>query len=588
MGLLDRKDTAQRTIMEATGAPRGEDRPTGSGNPATALLRRRWVGLVMAAGSVLVAMAASASAAPVPVAEHLAATAVFQVDTEGGVAYARQCAGCHGPEAQGSVGPDLRSWAGSVAETEAIVRSGADGMPSFAATLSAGQIEALARHVDDLVGVSVYAQECAGCHGPSGEGSSGPSLKLTAMDDDSLRSVIESGVGSMPGFSDELTERQIEALVRRSAGYRAFGPSLYAAECGPCHGSDGQGATGPPLTSSAVTQSEAVTIVRSGFGGMPAFEATLEPGDIEAVVAFALRLDSPPPTTTTTTTLQPASAVDLYADLCAACHGADAEGGVAPPLVGLGLSNDEIADAIVVGVGSMPAFASALTDEEVEALVDFLQVLSGPGDGDDDALVPAFSFFALGADLYAEQCAACHGADGRGGVARSLRTTQLTGPALIESIAKGNATMPAFERSLSPGQIARAAEFVEWLKQAGDVGLELRTGPVIYRQDCAACHGDRGEGGLGPVLARTPLTVNEIIAQIYGGHSAGMPAFAGALDGSQVLEVAQFTKTLEGKDEQNAGIGTLGLALIVVGTAAGIAAVGAFGYRSLRRRQKAA
>jgi mono/diheme cytochrome c family protein len=321
---------------------------------------------------------------------------------------------------------------------------------------------------------------------------------------------------------------------------------------------------------------------------MPAFEATLESGDIEAVVAFALRLDSPPPatTSTTTTTIQPVAAVDLYAEQCAACHGTDAEGGVAPPLVGLSLSSDEIADAIVSGVGSMPAFSSELTGEEVEVLVEFMQLLAGTDDGDEDALVPASSFFALGADLYAEQCAACHGADGRGGVARSLRTTLLTGPALIEAIAKGNATMPAFERSLTPGQVARAAEFVEWLKQAGDVGTRLRTGPVIYRQDCAACHGDYGEGGIGPVLARTPLTVNEIIAQIYGGHTAGMPVFAGALDGAQVLDVAQFTKTLEGIDEPANGLGTLGVALIAAGAVAVVASGGGLWYRYLRRRQQ--
>ena len=138
-----------------------------------------------------------------------AGSTLAQVQSEGGLAFDRQCAGCHGVDGQGGVAPDLRLWDGSLEETTAVITQGASGMPAFSATLTAEQIESIASHLDELVGASVYVRECAGCHGAAGEGGTGPSLKVSTLGEAERREVIAGGAGSMPGFGSDLTEEEI-------------------------------------------------------------------------------------------------------------------------------------------------------------------------------------------------------------------------------------------------------------------------------------------------------------------------------------------------------------------------------------------
>ena len=72
---------------------------------------------------------------------------------------------------------------------------------------------------DNAVGAAVYAQRCAGCHGPNGEGSFGPKLnggrvveRFPDPADEIL--VVETGPGGMPAFKGTLTDEEIEAVVR--------------------------------------------------------------------------------------------------------------------------------------------------------------------------------------------------------------------------------------------------------------------------------------------------------------------------------------------------------------------------------------
>lgn len=64
----------------------------------------------------------------------------------------------------------------------------------------------------------------------------------------------------------------------------------------------------------------------------------------------------------------------VYAEQCAACHGATGEGGVGPTLAGGAVVEafPDAADQIVVvteGRGGMPDFGTALSAEEIEAVV---------------------------------------------------------------------------------------------------------------------------------------------------------------------------------------------------------------------------
>ena len=66
----------------------------------------------------------------------------------------------------------------------------------------------------------------------------------------------------------------------------------------------------------------------------------------------------------------------IYLAACAACHGADRQGGVAVALDNTTLNSDELRDVITQGVNAMPAFP-AFDEDELDNVVAFLQ--SEPG-----------------------------------------------------------------------------------------------------------------------------------------------------------------------------------------------------------------
>src|SRR5262245_41638879 len=89
---------------------------------------------------------------------------------------------------------------------------------TLAALSAAGAQVAVARSL----GARLYLAQCAMCHGPSGEGGSGPALarpKLPrAPDDAALRSVIRGGLAGtgMPGTRlAEAELRELAAYVRK-------------------------------------------------------------------------------------------------------------------------------------------------------------------------------------------------------------------------------------------------------------------------------------------------------------------------------------------------------------------------------------
>jgi mono/diheme cytochrome c family protein len=71
-------------------------------------------------------------------------------------------------------------------------------------------------------------------------------------------------------------------------GEEASGADVYAQNCARCHGADGERRGAPPLVGvhERLTEDEVRDIVREGPGLMPAFEGTLSPEAIDAVVDY--------------------------------------------------------------------------------------------------------------------------------------------------------------------------------------------------------------------------------------------------------------------------------------------------------------
>lgn len=73
-----------------------------------------------------------------------------------------------------------------------------------------------------------------------------------------------------------------------------------------------------------------------------------------------------------------ASGEEVYAQVCAGCHGDDLGGGLGPPL-GPGSDAAEHPDelyrqAITDGRGRMPSFSQTLSEDQIERVIEFLRV----------------------------------------------------------------------------------------------------------------------------------------------------------------------------------------------------------------------
>ncbi|MEM7496718.1 MAG: cytochrome-c oxidase, cbb3-type subunit III [Pseudomonadota bacterium] len=179
--------------------------------------------------------------------EEVAADAeLAQFSQAGGAAiYRTNCSQCHGAGAAGvqAAGyPNLRDdawlWGGTLEEIEYTLRHGIryDGdddtryseMPAFGelGILDKAQIELVAEHVLSLSGgaesseegATLYAENCAACHGDGGEGmhelgapNIADAIWLYGGDKERIvETITYSRAGVMPGWSERLTDAQIK------------------------------------------------------------------------------------------------------------------------------------------------------------------------------------------------------------------------------------------------------------------------------------------------------------------------------------------------------------------------------------------
>ena len=143
---------------------------------------------------------------------------------------------------------------------------------------------------------------------------------------------------------------------------------------------------------------------------------------------------------------------------------------------------------------------------------------SSPGRPSKDSEVPAPSEVVDFSTLYAENCAGCHGTDGRGGAAIALADPVYLAladeSAMRKVIAHGvrGTSMPAFVQSaggfLTDKQIDVITSQIRsrWSRPgildatnppsyAAKSSGDAQRGEVSYRTYCSSCHGPQGQGG---------------------------------------------------------------------------------------------
>lgn len=187
---------------------------------------------------------------------------------------------------------------------------------------------------------------------------------------------------------------------------------------------------------------------------------------------------------------------------------------------------------------------------------------------------------SLGAEIYLENCAVCHGEQGEGRVGATL---SMNWPSIRPDLAAKNiiingvpgSAMPAWGIDqggpLSNEQIDAVVQFIlSWqtgatpfvfptsttipmITPVPDVQGDPNAGAVLYGQNCKVCHGSEGEGRVGAVLAkdfpsiRPDLTIKNTIEN--GVPGSPMPAWAqengGPLNEIEINDIVAYLMTWE-------------------------------------------
>ncbi len=198
-----------------------------------------------------------------------------------------------------------------------------------------------------------------------------------------------------------------------------------------------------------------------------------------------------------------------------------------------------------------------------------------------------------GAQLFAKNCAVCHGdrAEGRVGARLAKDFPGIRVDALLyETISNGvqGSVMPAWSQAkggpLTDGEISDLVAFIRSLgHQAPTVpagpsstpapGIspaatfppgDASRGAAVFSQNCAVCHGDRGQGRVGAVLSKDwpgvepQLLIESTIARGVAGSK--MPAWAkpngGPLSDQEIADAAAFIRTLRQSGGSSATAGS--------------------------------
>jgi cytochrome c oxidase cbb3-type subunit 3 len=168
----------------------------------------------------------------------------------------------------------------------------------------------------------------------------------------------------------------------------------------------------------------------------------------------------------------------------------------------------------------------------------------------------------LGQRLFIDNCAACHGREGRG-------NTQLGAPnltdadwlyggtdeAILTSIRDGrNGVMPAWE-SLGEQTVNQLTAYVLTLSGQISETDDALAGKAVFATTCSACHGPEGKGN--PLLGAPSLTDNiwlhgsrraDIHQTIHDGRQGHMPTWSARLSAQDIHLLAGYVHHLAHPD----------------------------------------
>jgi cytochrome c oxidase cbb3-type subunit 3 len=295
-------------------------------------------------------------------------------------------------------------------------------------------------------------------------------------------------------------------------------------------------------------------------------------------------------------------AMTLYAENCAVCHGLAGEGiGATPPLDNPALADSDPASlAKIIARGlyntSMPAWAledgGPLSDYQIGELVSLIQfggweqvqervvnlglapmvpfaTEADPAILEQVALLPGGELLAQGINLYAQECVACHGADGLGtSLAPALNdpaVREQTVDVLTRTVVNGVAgtLMAPWEHALEQAELEALVNLIQnWDRiPSGAIPAPDRPIPVtaeslalgeqLYASTCIGCHGAEGEGTQrapslnvkGFLTETSDAAIEQIVT--LGVPGTSMPAWGDRISEAEIQAVVGFIRSWE-------------------------------------------
>ena len=332
--------------------------------------------------------------------------------------------------------------------------------------------------VSARVGKILYKANCVMCHGQDGAGDLASSLNtqefLTAVSDEFLlATMIQGRPGTgMPSWK-HLRSEDLASMVRflrtwqtepsKPAGWQDTpvprgdadaGRSLFVSICSGCHGPQAEGASGPqlnnPIFLSTATDRMLKEWISHGKIGteMKSFRkggqgvAELSERQLDDVVAYLRSLESVAEGDISRTAKSPHGRPEkgavLYADYCTSCHGLRGEGASGPALSNRNFlrfaSDGFLMATLALGrrgtemrpVKKSPQSIIELSSDQVNDLVAYLRSweYDSPFDTPEGREIPHRFVvpwdLRRGGQLFASNCAGCHGVDGKGAWAPEL------------------------------------------------------------------------------------------------------------------------------------------------------------------------
>lgn len=450
------------------------------------------------------------------------------------VLYTDNCSGCHGPTIQ------ISSATVNLHEVIAQGRHG-EAMPAWSGDLTTNEIDALVGFLTSPNGNELFSQQCAACH---------EAAELVAGDPLQLKQALEAGPTfaphgevNVPNWQQVMTQAERTDLLNFLVA--PDGQRLFVTNCSSCHGT---------AVSFSGERDELRTIIERGglHLDMPAWRGRLPQEEVQALAAYVVKpLENP-------------ESEDLFRQNCSSCHGA---------LVPRAPSLDTAEDIILTGGPHemMPVWGDLLTNAQLDALTSYtLAAARGTP-------------LELGRTLFVDYCASCHGEFGEGG-ANPTRPGDVIAPissseylrtrdnfTLISVISQGqpNFGMSPFATSnggpLDSDQVEAIVDYIRSWEDNPPVELppEVRveaialSGGDIFADLCSQCHGERGQGLIGPSLSgpefQSVQTDDDIFRTINEGHPAtSMIGWGDVLTSEQIEQLVNFIRTLP-EDQVSAG-----------------------------------